>query len=120
MILVDTSVWINHLRRGNKHLQSLLHEEKVLCHPLVVGELACGNLENREEILNLLAALPEVQVAEHSEVLHTLHSYKLYGKGLGWIDSHLLASALLSDCDLWTLDKPLRSAAKQLGISFKV
>jgi predicted nucleic acid-binding protein len=120
MILVDTSVWIDHFRRGNKRLQALLNEEMVLCHSFVVGELACGNLHNREEILNLLAALPEGQVAEHSEVLHILHSHKLYGQGLGWIDSHLLASALLSDCDLWTLDKLLRSAAKQLGISFEL
>jgi predicted nucleic acid-binding protein len=117
MILVDTSVWIDHLRRGNERLKTFLVDEQVLCHPFVSGELACGNLKNREEILSLLASLPEARVAEHAEVLHLLDSRRLYGQGLGWIDAHLLASALLSDCVLWTLDRPLRKAAKKLGIS---
>jgi len=117
MILVDTSVWIDHLRSGNERLKDLLKEELVLCHPFVVGELACGNLKNRKEILRLLAVLPEVKVAEHSEVLHILDSHRLSGHGIGWIDAHLLASALLSDCSLWTEDKPFRTAAEKLGVS---
>ncbi len=117
MTLVDTSVWIDHLRRGNERLCSLLEEEHVLCHPFIVGELACGNLKNREEILGLLTALPGAKVTEHHEVMHLLNVQQLYGLGLGWIDMHLLASALLTGCSLWTLDKPLREAAMKLEIS---
>ena len=117
MILVDTSVWIEHLRRGSERLQSLLYDEQVLCHPFIVGELACGTLRNRQEILSLLSALPEARVAEHDEVLHLVEGRHLYGRGLGWVDAHLLASALLTRCTLWTLDKPLRRAAAALKIS---
>ena len=98
MILVDTSVWIDHLRRGNERLKSLLHDDQVLCHPFVIGELACGNLHNRNEVLYLLEALPGVPVADHTEVLHLIDAHRLYGQGLGWIDAHLLASALLTGC----------------------
>ena len=117
MILVDTSVWIQHLRTGSSELSSLLCDEQVLCHPFVVGELACGRLKNRKEILALLNALPGVRVAEHREVLHLLEAERLYGRGIGWVDAHLLASALLSGYSLWTLDKPLRKTAADLKIS---
>ena len=117
MILVDTSVWIEHLRKGSEPLQSLLYEEQVFCHPFVVGELACGALRNREEILNTLRALPAARVAEHEEVLDFLEARRLYGRGLGWVDAHLLASTLLTGCTLWTLDQPLRRAAAGLHIS---
>ncbi len=117
MILVDTSVWIQHLRTGLAELSSLLYDEQVLCHPFVVGELACGNLENREEILGLLNALPQVRVAEHREVLHMIEAQRLHSRGIGWVDAHLLASALLSECSLWTLDKPLRKATDDLKIT---
>jgi len=116
MILVDTSVWIEHLRSGGKRLGALLHDDQVLCHPFIVGELACGVLQNRREILTLLAALPEAHVAEHHEVLHLLEAKQLYGRGLGWVDAHLLASARLTGCALWTFDKPLRGAAAALKI----
>ena len=116
MILVDTSVWVDHLRRGNPRLASLLEEAQVLCHPFVIGELACGNLRNRREILRLLAALPAVPQADGSEVLHLVESHHLYGLGLGWVDAHLLASCLLSDSELWTLDEPLRAAARKLAV----
>jgi predicted nucleic acid-binding protein len=116
MILVDTSVWVQHLRKGSDRLRSLLDEEQVVCHPFVIGELACGTLRNRQEILSLLDALPQAQVAEHEEVLHLLERRHLHGQGLGWIDAHLAASALLTGCSLWTLDKPLRRAAGFLGI----
>jgi len=116
MILVDTSVWIDHLRKGDSELASLLNEGVVLCHPFVIGELACGNLKNRDEILSLLAALPAPLVASHEEGLRLVADRKLAGKGLGWIDVHLLASALLSKCTLWTKDKALGTAAGSLKI----
>lgn len=117
MILVDTSVWIDHLRSGNATLAELLRREQVLCHPLVIGELACGNLGNRGEILGLLEALPQAEMAEHAEVLQFVEAKKLAGKGLGWVDMHLLASTALTGCTLWTLDKPLRAAAAKLKVS---
>ncbi len=117
MILVDTSIWVEHLRAGSARLQALLHDDQVLCHPFVLGEVACGNLRRREQILALLAALPEARTAEHHEVLHLLGSARLYGRGLGWVDLHLLASALLSGCTLWTLDRPLQRAAAVLKVS---
>ena len=98
MVLVDTSVWVDHFRKGNAGLTKLLNEGEVLCHPFIVGELGCGNLRNRDEILGLLVALPEVQVAEQEEALHLVSEHKLHGSGLGWIDVHLLASALLNRC----------------------
>ena len=116
MILVDTSVWIEHLRMGSERLRSLLHNEQVLCHPFVVGELACGTLHNRQEILSTLRALPEARVAEQEEVLRFLEARRLYGRGLGWVDAHLLASTLLTGCTLWTLDQPLRKAAAALHV----
>ncbi|MBI1956774.1 MAG: PIN domain-containing protein [Acidobacteria bacterium] len=116
MILVDTSVWIEHLRKGSERLRSLLYNEQVLCHPFVVGELAFGTLRNRQEILSTLRALPEAHVAEQEEVLHFLEACRLYWRGLGWVEAHLLASTLLTGCSLWTLDKPLRRAAAALHI----
>ena len=105
MILVDTSVWIEHFRKGNRRLKSLLYENEVLIHPFIIGEIACGSLENRTEILNLLGALPEARLADHHEVLNLIESKHIYGRGIGWVDAHLLASALLSNSKLWTLDK---------------
>jgi hypothetical protein len=115
MTLVDTSVWVDHLRRGNDRLASLLDDGSALCHPLVIGELACGNLAQRDRILALLAALPEAPVAEHEEVLALVLSRRLHGQGLGWIDMHLMASALLAECPLWTLDRILEATAQRLG-----
>ena len=116
MILADTSVWIEHLRKGSARLRSLLNNDEVLCHPSVVGELACGTLRNRQEILSTMRALPEARVAEQEEVLRFLEAHGLYGRGLGWVDAHLLASTLLTGCTLWTLDKPLRSVAAALRL----
>lgn len=117
MILVDTSIWIEHLRAGSDRLKSLLLDEQVLCHPLVIGELACGTLQKRDEILTMLKALPQAKCLEYEEVLNFLEARHLYGRGLGWVDAHLLASALLSESSLWTLDKPLRRAATTLALS---
>ncbi len=116
MILVDTSVWVDHLRNTHQELSRLLDDGVVLCHPFVIGELACGNLKNRNEILDLLAALPTAEVASHDEALHLVTDRKLSGKGIGWIDVHLLASALLTNCTLWTKDKALQSISRSLDI----
>ena len=120
MVLVDTSVWVDHLRRGNPGLVDQLDKAAVLCHPFVVGELACGNLTNRAEILRLLQALPSAPLAEQEEVLHLLDKKRLFGHGLGWVDTHLLASARLMKCPLWTLDKALSTAAEELNLGFEL
>jgi len=117
MTLVDTSVWIDHLRVGNRMLRSLLENGEVVAHPFVVGELACGTLRNRKEILTLLQALPEAQVAEHEEVMRVVEREQLYGQGIGWMDAHLLASARLSRAALWTLDRHLSKIASQLNLT---
>lgn len=117
MILVDTSVWIDHLRDGSSRLEGLLVDGMALSHPFVIGELACGNLAKRGEILSLLAALPRAGTADDDEVLHLLESKRLYGRGLGWVDAHLLASALLTECGLWTLDKSLGATASELEVA---
>ena len=118
MVLVDTSVWVAHLRDGNKRLEALLHEGHVLCHPWIIGELACGNLKNRGQILRFLQQLPMAAVAGHEEVLIFIERHALMGKGLGWIDTHLLASAFLSKVPLWTLDKSLDRISSSLGLSY--
>ena len=119
MVLVDTSVWVDHLRRGTQGLIDQLNKAAVLCHPFVVGELACGNLNNRTEILRLLQALPLATLAEQQEVLHLLNKGRLYGRGLGWVDAHLLASARLMKCPLWTLDKALATAVMEFNLAFE-
>jgi len=115
--LVDTSVWIDHLRHGNNRLATLLDAGAVCCHRFVIGELACGTLRNRGELMSLLKALPEAPIAEHEEVLAFISDSKLAGRGLGWIDMHLLASALIGNCSLWTFDKALASAAVELKLT---
>lgn len=120
MILVDTSVWVQHFRRGNDALRALLNDGRVFCHPFVIGELACGTMRNRQQILSLLQSLPQTLPAQHEEVLYLLDSRRLYGQGVGWIDAHLLSSALLSDARLWTLDRTLRRGAVILGISYEL
>ena len=116
MILVDTSVWIDHFRAANERLKSLLLDQQVLCHPFIVGELACGNLRKRGEILANLNALPRAHLIEHEEVMSFLEAHRLYGKGIGWVDAHLLASTVLTRCVIWTVDKPLRRAAAALNV----
>lgn len=118
MVLVDTSIWVTHLRERDERLVALLEEGAVCSHPFVVGELACGNLKNRMEILALLQALPSAEVAEHEEILAFIESKQLMGKGLGYVDVHLLGSAVLSDVPLWTADRRLAESASTLGICF--
>jgi predicted nucleic acid-binding protein len=115
MILADTSVWVDHLQRRNAELAALLVDEHVLCHPFVVGELACGRLRNRREILALLHALPQAHTVEHDEALEFIEIHQLMGTGLGWVDVHLLAAAALVRAKLWTFDRRLMNAAKRLG-----
>ena len=112
MVLVDTSVWIAHFRIGGSKLGDLLNQALVMVHPFVMGELACGNLKNRARILSDLEALPSAVSATHEEVMRLIEDRKLWRLGIGWIDAHLLASALLSNCQFWTLDgRPVRAAA---------
>jgi predicted nucleic acid-binding protein len=117
MVLVDTSVWINHFRHGEPMLAQLLTDGLVLMHPFVCGELACGTLKDRQQILSDFGALPAAKSASTEEVLDLIERRKLYGLGLGWIDAHLLASALLSHSRLWTIDKRLQAAASQLRLT---
>jgi predicted nucleic acid-binding protein len=105
---------VNHLRRGDRQLRVLLDAGEVLCHPFIIGELASGSIAKRTEILDLLQALPQSAIAEHDEVMHFLNQNQLYGRGLGLIDLHLLASASLSKVRLWTTDRPLKRAAENL------
>lgn len=118
MILVDTSVWIDHFRRSSSVLAELLDQERVLVHPFVIGEIACGNLVNREEILALLGALARAAKAEDDEVLFFIDRHNLMGRGIGLIDVHLLASCLMAHASIWTADKRLRAAAEELNIAF--
>ena len=118
MILVDTSVWVDHLRFGDERLADLLNTGQVLMHPFVRGELACGNLRQRSEILSLLKELPGSAVAHDEEVLFYIERHELMGRGIGYIDVHLLAAvALEAGTRLWTRDKRLRKLARELEIA---
>ena len=117
MILVDTSVWVEHLRRGLPRLAALLQEGMVLIHPWVIGELACGNLRNRAEVLELLQGLPAAVVASDQEVLLLIEQDQLMGQGIGYVDAHLLASAKLSLCQLWSQDRRLAALTQELGLA---
>ena len=117
MVLVDTSVWIEHFRRHQTPLAELLKEESVLIHPFIAGELACGNLANRAGILKDLNTLPSTTLATHNEVSRLIEDRRLWGRGIGWVDVHLLASALLSKCRFWTLDNKLAQAAGEAGLA---
>ena len=119
MVLIDTSIWVSHFKDGNPQLEALLMKGKVICHPFVIGELACGNLKNRKEILSLLEALPTATTADHKEVLYFIEQHRLMGIGLGYIDVHLLASARLSRIRFWTKDKKLMEAAVKFNASYK-
>ena len=114
MILVDTSVWVDHLRRRNNDLVDLLDAGEVVCHPFIVGELACGGIQNRPEILSLLSELPSLAKAEDAELLAFIDRHSLMGRGLGLIDIHLLASCKLDGAFLWTRDMKLRKSADEL------
>ncbi len=119
MVLIDTVVWIDHLHSNDEHLSLLLENEQVLMHPMVIGELAMGNLANRQRTLKDLAKLPEISVATHAEVLFFIEHHQLMGTGIGYIDAHLLTASVLHDTtQLWTRDKRMASIADELDISF--
>ncbi len=120
MILVDTSVWVDHLRRGDPRLVDLLDRSIVFMHPFVVGEIACGSLNDRVSVLELLQDLPVAVVAQGDEVLRFIERHDLHGKGIGYIDVHLLASVALTEgARLWTRDKKLRLVALSLGCGYQ-
>ena len=116
MILGDTSVWVDHLRRGTPRLAALLTGGLVLVHPYVVGELALGRLKRRTEVLGLLEELPRAEAASHDEALEFVERHDLVGSGVGWVDVHLLVSAALTGASLWTLDRRLAAAAGRLAL----
>ena len=117
-MLVDTSVWVELFRRGHDGLEERLEAGAVVSHPFVIGELACGHLRDRTTVLELLNALPASPVADHDEVLLMVGAHRLMASGLGWVDMHLLAAALLSGERLWTLDRALALAAKRLRVEY--
>jgi len=116
VILVDTSVWVDHLRSHNQELASLLDAEEVLVHPFIIGELACGNIKNRREVLALLHALPTSPKVDDDEILFFIERHRLMGRGLGLVDVHLLASTMIAPCLIWTHDKPLKTVAQEMAI----
>jgi predicted nucleic acid-binding protein len=117
VILVDTSVWIDHLRKKNPQMVRLLDLNMVYLHPWIIGELACGNLKNRGTLRDL-ADLTQVVLASDEEVMTFLERHRLYGRGVGWVDLHLLASAILTNCPFWTVDRALSKIAIELDVAF--
>jgi predicted nucleic acid-binding protein len=118
MVLVDTSVWIAHFRNGLPALADALVHQFVLLHPVVIGELATGNLRHRGQTLAYLRQLPQVEIGTFNECLQFLETHQLFGRGIGWNDLHLLVSATLSHAPLWTLDKRLADAATEMGLCY--
>jgi hypothetical protein len=116
MILADTSVWIDHLRTLNPEMQTLLLNKRILMHPFVIGEIACGTLRERTGLLASLRDLRQSRLATNEEVLELIERRRLWGRGIGWVDAHLLASALLTRCRLWSFDQQLQAAARFLDI----
>jgi hypothetical protein len=120
VILVDTSVWVDHLRSGEPALVALLGTGRVLTHPFIIGELACGNLRNRVEVLSRLRGLPGALAVTDEEALFFIDRHRLMGRGIGYVDVHLLAAVtLLGDARLWTRDKRLAAIASALGAGFE-
>ena len=120
MILVDTSVWIEHLNKGMSSLRKSILNREIVMHPMVIGELACGNLPRRKETLQMLKALPQIAEASHNEVLSLIEAKALVGSGIGYIDAHLICSAIEeSSTVLWTKDRRLQNAAQRLGLAYQ-
>jgi predicted nucleic acid-binding protein len=120
VILVDTSVWIDHFRRSEPGLVTLLESDEVLAHPFVIGELACGNMRNRQEILRLFRRLPDAPIATHAETLAFIEQRSLMGRGVGYVDVHLLAAVAISGtARLWTRDKQLDSVAARFNLAYE-
>jgi len=115
---VDTSVWVEHLRKGSPRLAGLLRDTEVVCHPFVIGELACGGLRDREEVLQLLAELPQIPRLSDHDVLDFIERHGLHGRGAGWVDLHLLAACAQAGQPIWTTDRRLGRCASSLGLRF--
>jgi predicted nucleic acid-binding protein len=118
VILVDTSIWIDHLRSGSTALATLLQGEVVYTHDFVIGELACGNLRNRSEVLGLLQSLPRLSAASEEEALYFIEQRHIMGRGIGYVDAHLLAAAVIRNVPIWTKDKRLLAIAEKEGWAF--
>ena len=120
-ILVDSSVWVDHFRHGNEALTTLLHQDRVLVHPFVIGEIACGTPPDRTQVLAWLAELRSTQICSLNELMAFIESHRLYGLGCGLVDLMLLASTLMTEnAQLWTLDRRLNSLAERFGIAHTV
>src|SRR5262245_25807532 len=117
MILADSSIWIDHLRLANPTLAGLLSKRLVLAHPFVIGELAMGSLKDRKLIIQNLSDLPAARKADDHEVLAFVERHKIYARGIGYVDAHLLASAKLTAATLWTRDRRLLAAAEEMGLA---
>ena len=120
MILVDTSIWVDHFRTGEKGLVDLMNAERVLTHPFIIGELALAHLPNRQTVLRFLAKLPEAITAREDEALHFIEKHALASQGIGYVDAQILASAQLTiGARLWTRDKRLLAVAGRMGLSMQ-
>jgi len=118
MILLDTSVWVDHLRRGDSLVVRVLEAGQAAAHAFVIGELACGNLKSRVRVIDLLQALPQLAMAMDDEVLYFIERHKLMGRGIGYVEAHLLAAASIGGSLLWTRDKRLREISTELGVAY--
>ena len=118
MILVDTSVWIDHFRSGDAHLSTLLDHGMVQTHDFIIGEIACGNLKNRQQTLYLLSCLPRCAMTSPNETLFFIERHGLMGRGIGYIDASVLASAVLVQANLWSRDRRLMALATELGCAY--
>ena len=119
MILLDTSVWVDHLRLGDALVVQALESGQAAVHSFVIGELACGNLKSRAGVIGLLRALSQVPTATDDEVLYFIDKHQLMGRGIGYVDAHLLAASTISGSLLWTRDKRLKSIATEQGVAYR-
>lgn len=117
IVLADSSVWLDHWRRGNPRFAELLRQRRVVLHPFVLGEISLGAITERAAVLMQLSKLRAPRVARHDEVLALIERTPLWRRGIGWVDAHLLASALIDRISLWTLDRPLARVAAELGVA---
>lgn len=118
MILVDTSVWIDHFRKKNDNLDALLYRGIVQMHEFIIGELAIGNLKNRKPILDLLESVPKLKKLSHDEFMFFVDKYSLFGRGVGFVDIHLLAATKMANIKIWTLDKNLLKIAEEMNLNY--
>jgi len=117
-VLADTSVWVDHWRTASPRFAALLGEDRIVLHPFILGELALGVIASRSEALRRLGRLRTTSLAQNREVLGLIERTPLWGRGIGWVDAHLLTAALLDQIQIWTLDRPLHAAAQELGVAF--